>query len=215
MPQLYDISVPLQAGLPTWPESHGIHISRLMTLEEGGWTISRLDVDVHSGTHIDAPLHIVPGGKTTCDIPLEKLVGPCFVAEFFDCKVITAEDLERASLPRDVKKLLLKTDNSRLWDDPRHPFYEDFCALSADGAQWVVERGIHLVGIDYLSIQRFHDSPQTHVILLENEVVILETLDLRAVPQGTYELWCLPLKVVGVEGIPARAVLRKGNEREA
>ena len=100
----------------------------------------------HTGTHIDAPLHFVDGGKTTIEIPLEKLIGPCQVVDFQGKTSITAADLAALHLPQGTQKLLFKTDNSRLWADPTHPFFEDFCALTADAAQWVVDNGIHLVG---------------------------------------------------------------------
>lgn len=207
MKKYHDISVPLDPKLPVWPGGPQIEIYRTSNIEKDGWTVSEMKLDLHSGTHIDAPLHIVPNGKTTVEIPLDKLIGVCEVVEFFGKSVITADDLNRLNLEKDVQKLLLKTDNSKMWDNPHHTFYEDFCALSADGAQWIVDNKIHLVGIDYLSIQRFYDSPDTHVILLENEVVILETLDLRAIKAGKYKLICMPLKVNGVEGVSARAVL--------
>jgi len=190
MKKIIDITVPLSSRLPVWTDSHGVNISRLMEIEKDGWTVSRLDIDVHSGTHIDAPLHIVPNGKTTNEIPLEKLIGNCI-------------------LPKDTKRLLCKTDNSRHWGNIHHEFRTDFCSLTADAAQWVVDNKIELVGIDYHSIQLYHDPPDTHQILLENEVVILETLNLLDVEPGEYRLICLPLKVEGVEGISVRAVLEK------
>ncbi len=211
MPIYIDISVALDPKLPVWPESHGINISPLMTIEKGGWNVSRLDIDVHSGTHIDAPLHIVPGGKTTNEISMGKLIGDCVVLDCRGLNKITAEDLEKIGLPNGIKKLLFKTDNSRHWKNPFHKFQPDFCALAPEAASWVVEKGIHLVGIDYHSIQLFNDPPDTHQILLENEVVIIETLNLLEVDPGIYKLFCLPLKVNGVEGIPARVVLEKEN----
>lgn len=207
MPKYIDLSVSLDPKLPVWPESHGVNISSLMTHEKDGWNVSRFDIDVHSGTHIDAPLHIIPNGKTTNEIPLEKLIGPCVIADLRGLKKITATDLKALNLPSNTEKLLCKTDNSRHWKNPFHSFQEDFCALTSDAAQWVVDENIHLVGIDYHSIQLFHDPPDTHQILLENEVVILETLNLLDVEPGEYKLFCLPTKVNGVEGISARVVL--------
>ena len=207
MSKFIDITVALDPRMPVWPESHGVNISPLMTIEKEEWNVSRLDIDVHSGTHIDAPLHIIPDGKTTNEIPLEKLLGACVVADCRGLEKIEAKDLAFLQLPTDTRKLLLKTDNSRHWREPFHTFREDFCALTSDASQWIVDRGIHLVGIDYHSIQLFHDPPATHRILLEKEVVIVETLNLLNVVPGNYQLYCLPLKVNGVEGIPARVVL--------
>jgi arylformamidase len=130
------------------------------------------------------------------------------VVSFEGQKAITADGLEALKLPGGVSRLLFKTDNSKKWDDPSHPFDTEYCALTADAAHWVADHDIVLVGIDYLSIQLFHDPPDTHVILLGKEVVILETLDLRGVAPGPYELLCLPISARGVEGIPARALLK-------
>jgi arylformamidase len=209
MSRFIDISVLLHADLPTWPDSHGIHISRLMEMDKGDdANVSRLDIDLHSGTHIDAPHHFMNNGVTTDSIPLDTLIGTCFVADMRNKSSITAADLEAASIPEGTKRLLFKTDNSQHWADLSHSFRKDFCALTADGAQWVVDQKIQLVGIDYHSIQLFHDSFDTHVILLKNEVVILEGLDLREVaPNKSYKLLCLPIKVKGVDGVSTRAVL--------
>jgi len=210
MPKLIDISVPVTPQLPVWPGEAQAIITHKFRMSEGSdANVTAFAVGSHTGTHIDAPLHFVDGGKTTIEIPLKKLVGPCQVVDLQGKTKITAADLAALHLPEGTKKILFKTDNSRHWDDPTHPFHEDFCALTADAAQWVVDHGIHLVGIDYLSIQLYHDSFETHVILLLNEVVILETLDLRAVEPGSYRLVCLPLKIAGVEGVPARAILEK------
>ncbi len=210
MPQLIDITVPLHPNLPVWPGGPQPNIIHKMRMSDGDEAnVTHLDIGSHTGTHIDAPLHFVDGGKTTLEIPLENLVGPCQVVDFRGKASITAADLAALHLPQGTEKLLFKTDNSQLWKDMAHPFNEDFCALTADAAQWVVDNGIHLVGIDYLSIQLYHDSFETHVILLSKETVIVEGLDLREVEPGTYRLICLPLKVVGVEGTLARAVLEK------
>lgn len=210
MPQLIDISVTLQPGLPVWPTNKPLSITQVASMKDGSIAnVTSFATNSHTGTHIDAPLHFVDDAKTTEEIPLEKMVGPCHVAELLGKPYITAADLESLNLPAGVEKLLLKTDNSQLWNDMTHPFKEDFCAITADAAHWVVDRGIHLIGIDYLSIQLFHDPVDTHVILLSNDVVILEGIDLRHVEPGEYRLICLPLKIKGVEGTLARAVLEK------
>lgn len=209
MSRLIDISVPLHNGLPVWPGNPGVSFRWTLRIAGGdAVNASRMGINVHSGTHIDAPLHFIEGGKTTAEIPLEKLCGPCRVVSFEGQKTITAAGLEALQLPPDTRRLLFKTDNSKKWSDPGHSFDPDFCALTADAAQWIVDRNIVLVGIDYLSIQLFYDPPDTHLILLGNEVVILETLDLSGATPGYYDLYCLPLSAKGVEGIPARAVLQ-------
>lgn len=210
MAKLIDISVALHPGLPVWPGNDPFCVEHVQSIKSGNTAnVTQLKAGSHTGTHIDAPLHFVDGAKTTLEIPLEKLVGLCQVVPFQGKAKITAQDLEALQLKPGIGKLLFKTDNSRLWDDMSHTFYEDYCALTADAARWIVNQGIHLVGIDYLSIQLFHDSFETHVILLSNEVVIVEGLDLRQVDPGIYRLICLPLKIQAVEGTLARAVLEE------
>ena len=209
--EIIDISVPLSNKLPIWPEGHGINITKLFEIgPESDANVSRLDIDVHSGTHIDAPLHFIDGGKTTNEIDLNRLVGKCYIAELPKSIIkIEPSDLEKLKIPTNTSRLLLKTYNSHnnLWDEST--FYKDFSALSADAAQWIVERKIDLIGIDYCSIQKFYDPPTTHQILLKNNIIILEGLDLRKVKQGEYDLTCLPISVSGIEGVPVRAILTK------
>ncbi len=207
--QIIDISVPLSSTLPTWPGGYGLHISSLQRIEDGSEAnVSRLDFDVHSGTHIDAPLHFVAGGKTTNEIPLETLCGETQIVRIEDdFAVITAELLDQLPIQNGIKKLLFKTANStnQLWT--KQEFDTDYVALSACAAKWIVDRQIELVGIDYCSIQKFFDPVDTHQILLKNAVVILEGLSLQHVEAGMYQLICLPLKVEGIEGVPVRAIL--------
>jgi len=172
--------------------------------------VSRLVCSVHIGTHVDAPIHYVGGGPTVENLPLDVLIGPTVVVELLDVDDITPGCLETLTLPSDTARLLFKTRNSELWADPGHGFYPDFVALTPDAARWVVQKGIRLVGVDYLSVQRFRDpEPLTHIVLLEAGVVVVEGLDLRGVPPGHYQLICLPLKLAGCDGAPARAVLIK------
>jgi len=208
---IIDISVPLSPGLPVWTGENKFSITHKSKMSEGAQAnVTFLAMGSHTGTHIDAPLHFVDGGKTTEEIPLNKLVGKCEVVDFRGNKKITAEHLNsKFSNRKPSEKLLFKTDNSKLWDKPKHEFYLDYCALTADAAQWCVDNGVHLVAIDYLSIQLYYDPIDTHVILLSNEIVIVENVDLRKVEEGFYKLTCLPLKVEGVEGTLARAILEK------
>jgi len=208
MGKLIDISVPLHAGLPLWPGSRPVHISRVMDLSRGDEAnVSELEIDMHSGTHMDAPLHFITDGTTTEDIPLDKLIGNCLVVDFTNLKSISANDLERAAIPPDTKRLLFKTDNSGSWGDFSQPFSKNFCALTLDAAQWIAERGFLLVGIDGPSIQMFEDAYDTHIVLLNQQIVILENLNLIEVESGFAELICLPLRVSGVEAVPVRALL--------
>lgn len=207
---LIDISVTVENGIPVWTDNPGISMKRLAEPQKPDEyvTVSELGFNVHTGTHIDAPRHFVAGAPTIESIPLEKLIGACYVADLSGMEKITAADLEAKNIPSDTQKLLLKTDNSHKWAQPLHQFDTSYCALTKDAAAWVVKRGIHLVGIDYLSIQLYTGSDETHITLLKNEVVILETINLTAVQEGVYELLCLPPKFKDVEGMPVRAVLR-------
>jgi len=209
--KIIDISIPLRNDLPTWPDGYGLHISTLSSIgDKSEANVSRLDMDVHCGTHIDAPLHFIKNGTTTNEIPFNKLIGEVLIVEFENSKdIITSEDLNSEIKNKSVKKILLKTSNSLndLWN--KNEFDKDFCAISADAAQWLVDNQIDLIGIDYCSIQKFYDSSITHKIILQNNIVILEGLDLRNVEPGLYNLICLPLSIEGIEGIPARAILTK------
>jgi arylformamidase len=205
---IIDISVSINESLPVWPGSPGAKISQLMEIgDDSVANVSHISIESHTGTHIDAPLHFVKNGKTTAEIPLDKLIGPCQVIEVLNTKSINTEILKKIDFESGVKKILFKTDNQKYWKKQTQQFEKDYTALSPDGAQFLVDMGIELVGIDYLSIQRFHDPIDTHTTLLQNSVVILETINLCEVNPGLYRLICLPLKVDGVEGCPVRAVL--------
>lgn len=207
--RIWDVSVPVTPGLPIWPGDPPVVLERYMEISKGDVAnASRLTCGVHTGTHVDAPIHFVEGGAAVEALPLDVLIGQAVVAELEGVDAITPESLETLALPPDITRLLFKTRNSQLWADPHHNFYPDFVALTPAAADWVVQKGIRLVGVDYLSVQRFNDvEPLTHRILLEAGVVIVEGLNLREVPPGRYQLVCLPIKLVGSDGAPARAVL--------
>lgn len=207
--KIIDISIPLSPKSPVWPGDAPVVLDRYRELMKGDASNdSRLACSVHSGTHVDAPLHFIENGVTIEQLPLDILTGPARVVELLEVNVITPELIEAQKLAPETKRLLFKTTNSDLWDDPGHEFNPDFVALSPESADWIVARGIKLVGIDYLSIQMFNDTePLTHSILLEAGVIILEGLDLRKASPGNYNLICLPIKLAGCEGAPARAIL--------
>ena len=209
MTGLIDISLPLHSGIPVWPGSTGYLLTQSSCLENGDACMnSMLDMDVHVGTHVDAPCHFIPGAASSEALPLEALIGPARVALLEDAEVVTPELLSGLGLEPNVERLLLKTRNSELWEKGESEFRSDFVALTADAARWLVDRGIVLIGIDYLSVQRFGDPPLTHEILLRSGMVVLEGLNLAGAEPGRYELICLPLRLVGSDGAPARAVLR-------
>lgn len=209
MTDFIDISVALHSDVPVWPGSPGYSRTLLSSLQDGSdANVSEIRMDVHTGTHVDAPAHFLADGDSVEELGLDVLMGPVTVVEIPEGSGgVGPERLEALNLPQDVRRVLLRTHSGELW--ARTAFDPSFAALSADGAAWVVDRGIHLVGIDYLSIQRYRDPPLTHRILLDAGVVILEGLDLSRVPRGEYELVCLPLALVGAEAAPARAILRR------
>ncbi|WP_445148150.1 cyclase family protein [Baekduia sp. Peel2402] len=207
MTQLIDISMPLRPGMVAWPGSPGIEASYFQDMAAGDVsTATRLSLDVHCGTHVDAPMHQVAGAAPMAAMRLEDLCGPAEVVEVGDAKRIDAADLQDV-VPEGTTRVLLKTSNSR-GGVVADGFDEDYAALTAEGAQWLVDHGVVLVGIDYLSIQRFDEDNATHVILLSAPIIILEGLTLTHVEPGSYELFCLPISVPELEAAPARAVLR-------
>jgi arylformamidase len=205
-----DVSLPVSPDLPTWPGAPSVEFERRLDIGRGdAVNDTNMYCNVHTGTHIDAPLHHLPDGVSAADISLDALIGPAVVVDLSDVEVVTPEALEQAALPVGTQRLLIRTRNSRWWVDGVREFRTDFVALTAEAAQWIVDRGIRLIGVDYLSVQRFHDGPETHLILFRGGVVIVEGLNLAHVSAGEYELICLPLRLVGVEGAPARAILRQ------
>ncbi len=206
--KIIDISLPLSEELPTWPGDPPIQLEQISKIAEGeDANLTHLSMTLHAGTHVDAPVHFLEGGSTVDQLPLDLLVGPVLVIELSTTQSITSQDLEQASISAACKRLLIKTRNSEHWAKGEMSFDEDFIALGPDAASYLVERGIRVVGIDYLSIAPFHDPAPTHKILLNAGVLIVESLDLSGVDPGDYELMCLPIKIRGAEGAPARVFL--------
>lgn len=204
-----DISTPISSSLPVWPGDSPPDIEQVMSLDAGDEaTVSRLSMSVHTGTHIDAPAHFIRGGKTVDSISPDRLIGPATVMRFFGEK-IDADDLAEANIPAGCRRLLLRTNNSALWSR-EDGFHRDYVGITPAAAERLLEIGVDVIGIDYLSIERF-DEPnnQTHHILLKAGVVVIEGLNLYDVEPGEYELICLPLHLEKAEGAPARAVLRR------
>jgi arylformamidase len=209
--EIHDISLPVSPDLPVWPGDPKIVLERIRAISAGDASNdSRIDCSVHSGTHVDAPAHFIDGGASVDRLPLAVLVGPAEVVSLPDVDRISSGDLEALNLAGNTRRLLLKTRNSELWEAPSPHFDPDYVALDSGAARWIVEKGIRLVGVDYLSVQRFADrDATTHRVLLEAGVVIVEGLNLTSVAPGRYRLVCLPLKLVGSDGAPARTILIK------
>jgi arylformamidase len=206
----YDVSLTISPDLPTWPGDPQILLNRFSRMEEGDpCNVTQISACVHIGTHVDAPYHFLGGSAQTVDqLPLNLLTGRSYVLHLPDeVGLITAEVLERAAVPPRTRRLLFKTRNSACWSGEVKSFQKDFVALSPDGAQYIVDHGVRLVGVDYLSVAPFSEPEPTHQILLQAGVVVIEGLDLSQVSQGRYALYCLPLKILGADGAPARAIL--------
>lgn len=204
--KIHDITVPLSDELPTYPGDPPVSIEPVTRISRGDTAnVSGIVMTTHSGTHLDAPRHFSDGGATVDHIPLTLLVGMARVVEIRGVREIGRKELARLPV-RGVERILLRTDGGKLWNRPG--FNEDFPFLTEDGARYLLEAGVKLVGIDYLSIERFDSGGEVHRLLLGNGVLILEGLNLEGVEPGKYELICLPLKVKGGDGAPVRALLR-------
>jgi arylformamidase len=206
MSEPIDISIRLGPDMPIWPGSVGIRLDRSQSLAAGdSANVTHLDMDVHCGTHVEGPLHVLDGGDPVETYPLEVFVGAAWVADLPEVQGIGPAELELASIPEEFDRILLRTRNSAYWQS--HHFRPDYSALTPEGAAWMVERGVRLVGTDYLSVQLFDDDFETHRILLRGGVAILEGLALGRVEPGPYRLTCLPLRLAEAEAAPARAIL--------
>lgn len=214
---IYDISVPLSNALVSWPGDPGIDIERTLDLANGDpATVSFLRMGSHTGTHVDAFSHFKPEGHSLDAMDLSIYIGRALVVEIEDPKAITLGELQRNPHFLDIRKaerVLFKTVNSeRNWH--QHPFNENFCHLNPHAADFLIELGVKLIGIDYLSVESYHaktlyeEEAPTHHRLLDAGVYIVEGLNLNGIKPGWYELICLPLKIADGDGAPARVVLR-------
>ena len=207
--KIYDISLPISPELPVWPGDPQVVLEKVSSMDAGAHdNVSRLACGVHVGTHVDAPHHFLNDHRTVESLSLDILVGPACVVQIpEDVAVIDAQVLDHTAILPGTERLLLKTRNSNHWKRGENGFDTGFVGVSADGAEWLVQHDLKLVGIDYLSVAPYHQSIPTHRALLTAGIVIIEGLDLSAVASGTYSLYCLPLKLVGSDGAPARTIL--------
>ena len=196
--------------MPVWPGDPPVRLERLASIREGAnANVSSLSCGVHVGTHVDAPHHFLDGAATVESMPLDVLLGRAYVADLRRAHVVDGQALAHARIPPRTTRLLLRTRNSEIWKRRERAFQTDFVGVDASGAEWLVAHHIRLVAVDYLSVAPFGNSRPTHQILLAAGVVILEGVDLSRVPPGAYHLSCLPMKLVGSDGAPARAVLTR------
>lgn len=205
---IYDISVPISNSMPVWPTDPPVGLTLKSHLSRDGShtvRVTAIEMGSHTGTHVDAPYHFVDDGRKLHEIPLEQMVGPVTVHEIPNVPSIGRSQLAALDW-NDVQRVLFKTENSKHWNDGK--FYEDFVYLEPDGAEFLVERGIRLVGIDYLSIDKYKSIQHpTHFVLLRRNIVILEGLNLSQVRAGTYQMAALPLNLTDADGAPVRVIL--------
>jgi arylformamidase len=205
---IYDISLTISESLITWPSDPGVKITQSSHLDKGDIaTVTRLDMGAHTGTHVDAPCHFIPGGSGVDALDLNVLVGPALVVQALETDALSADVLRKLAIPSGTERVLFHTRNSDRWARGEREFDEDFAAITEDGAHWLVEQGVRLVGVDYLSVGPFDEPVPTHQILLRAGVVAVEGLNLSGIAPGVYQLVCLPLKIAGSDGAPARAIL--------
>ena len=201
---IHDISVPIRSDMPIYAGDPDVELERASSIAEGGHAnVSKLSMGVHTGTHVDAPVHFLEGAPGMESVSLDALCGPAVVVDGtrLDGDTIGQSDLESLDLPEGAERIILKTRNSELWN--QDAFTRDFLRLDGSGARYLISRGIRTIGIDYLSV----GDHEAHRELLGAGVVPVEGLDLRKIAPGAYTLICLPLDLVGSDGAPARTIL--------
>lgn len=205
---IYDVTVPISNAMPVWPGDPPVQLtpkSQVSRDKTHTVRLTSIEMGSHTGTHMDAPFHMIEGGKRLSDFAIDVFAGPATVLELPSVRSVGRAELEKLKW-RNVERVLLKTENSRHWRDDK--FFQEFVYLEPDGAQYLVERGARLVGIDYLSIDKFgSESHPSHFVLLQKDIVIVEGLNLNAVPQGDYAMFALPLNLQDSDGAPARVIL--------
>ena len=209
MGRIIDVSLPIGPDLPTWPGDPGIRIDPAKRIDRGDpANVSELHLGSHTGTHVDPPVHFLPGERSIDELALDAFFGPAVVADLRRADAIGAAELEALGLPDGTERLLCQTRNSELWTRLPVDFPDDYVAVTEDGARWLIDRGIRLVGVDFLSVEKSAggDHP-VHRTLLGGGTVIVEGLDLSRVEPGSYTLACFPLRITDGDGSPARAVL--------
>jgi arylformamidase len=206
--KIYDITLVLRPEMPVWPGERQLEIKRIMEIQDGkGANVSEIRTGCHIGTHVDAPLHFIEGGDSIDKVSLDLFVGRASVYDMGLNESISRRDLEPLDI-RSGQRVIFKTPNSDLWE--YDSFQTEFVYITEDAARYLVDSGVKTVGIDYLSVEKYGlDDAPAHHILLAAGLGVIEGLDLREVSEGEYELFCLPLKLAGSDGAPARAILKE------
>ena len=204
--KVYDCSISLVKGMVSWPGDPQFETRDFKLIDKGDSSnILEMKMSSHAGTHIDAPAHFFKDALTVDKIPFDILIGKTQVIDFYENDEISKSDLEKYDL-KGKERVLLKTKNSSLYK--KDGFQKDYVYLTDDAAGYLVKLGVKLIGIDYLSIQKYKDKEsKVHKILLSNNIVIVEALDLSKVPEGEYTLFCLPMKLIDTDGAPTRVIL--------
>jgi len=208
--RIYDITIPVSESVPIYEGDPSVKIEVSQSMANcGDANVSRISFGLHTATHVDAPNHFIDGTRRVHELELDSLIGKCRVLEIED-SVMAIEPKHIGDI-ENIKRILFKTRNSAFWNEPEKGFRTDFTYITPEAADVLAGKNLKLVGIDYLSVEKFGSADfRTHIVLLEKEIVILEGLDLREVPGGDYELICLPMKYIGGagDGAPARTILR-------
>lgn len=208
--KIWDVTLTITEEMPVWPGDPQPQLIQKMQLEKGDIaTVTYISMGAHTGTHVDAPCHFVQGGGGVETLALEILVGPALVVEALGVSMITREVLEGQEIPEGTERLLIKTDNSEAWKRGITEFDTSYVAIDEGGAKFLVERGVKLVGVDGLSVAPFDAVVPTHEVILGAKIIVIEGLNLSEVVAGTYTLCCLPIKIAGSDGAPARTILIK------
>jgi arylformamidase len=209
-----DISVPIHSGMVHWPDNPPVRVDYMSHIERGDiCTVSTLSMGSHTGTHMDGPLHYIQHGLGLHEMPLDAAIGRARVIEIRDRESIKREELESHHIQRGERVLFKTLNSTRCWRTDT--FVEDFVYISQEAARYLALIGILTVGIDYLSVGGYtKDGVETHLALLGAGIWIIEGLDLSKIDAGIYELVCLPLRIIGSDGGPARAIVRKVGEEE-
>jgi len=205
----FDLTLPIGRDTPRWPGDPAVRVRRVQALARGdAANVRAVSLGTHTGTHIDAPAHLLAQGADLDGVPLEALMGPAHVVELPGVREVAPQHLEALQLPADCRRLLVRTDNSKRGLLTSGQFVPDYAALTGAAGDWLAEFGVCFVGIDALSVDLYHAAAlPAHQALLARGVVIAEGLDLRVVPAGRYQLICLPLRLAGADGAPARIIL--------
>jgi len=207
--RIFDVSLPIHNNMMPFYQDPTASIYRVRDMDKGDdANVSELKMGCHCGTHLDAPVHFVPGAPAVESLSLDDLIGPALVLEFPDSlDQIHAKDLEQAGIPEGVTRILFKTRNSKLWGRKETKFSKDYVGVEADAARWLIDHGLKVVGHDHLSVCPFHDLLTPHRLFFEARIIVIEGLNLTDIEPGLYQLICMPLNIVGGDGAPCRVAL--------